>query len=83
MTTKSTKPVRRETSALVRDRGLRPLIVTVHHGLLLLRAKGLRREETLDLAGCYAIAIRQRLAREQAEKKAKRKAGINPVGLRK
>jgi len=75
MTTKSTKPVRRETSALVRDRGLRPLIVTVHHGLLLLRAKGLRREESLDLAGCYAIAILQRVAREKEERKRKKKEG--------
>jgi hypothetical protein len=75
MTTKSIKPVRRETSALVRDRGLRPLIVTVHHGMLLLRAKGLRREETLDLSGCYTIAIQQRVARERAEKKRKKKEG--------
>lgn len=73
MTTKSLRPVRRETSALVRDRGLRPLIVTVHHGMLLLRAKGLRREESLDLSGCYTLAIKQRVAREREERKRERK----------
>lgn len=75
MTTKSIRPVRRETSALVRDRGLRPLVVTVHHGMLHLRAKGLRREESLDLSACYVLAIQQRVARERAEKKRKRKEG--------
>lgn len=74
MTTKSTKPVTRETSAYVRDRGLRPLIVTVHGSLLELRAKGLRSRETLDLAAAYGIAVRARLAVEKAERKAARKA---------
>lgn len=73
MTTKSIRPVRRETSAVVRDRGLRPLIATLHHGNLILRAKGLRREESLDLSGCYTIAIQQRVAREKAERKKARK----------
>lgn len=74
MVTPSTKPVTRETSAFVRDRGLRALIVTVHGSLLELRPKGLRNRETLDLAGCYSLAVRQRVAREKAERQAARKA---------
>ena len=69
MTTKSTKPVTRESSAFVRDRGLRPIIVTITGSLVELRAKGLRRTEYLDLAFCYQVAIKQRVAREQASKK--------------
>ena len=73
MTTKSTKPVTRETSAFVRERGFRPLIVTITGGVLLLRPKGLRSEEMLDIGNCYFLAVKQRVARERAEKKANRK----------
>lgn len=45
MATKSLRPVTRETSAWVRDKGMRPLIVTVVGGVLELRAKGLRSTE--------------------------------------
>lgn len=89
MTTRSTRPVTRESSAFVRDRGLRPIIVTVVGSMIELRAKGLRSREVLDLAACYGIAIKQRLAREKAERareKAERKksddAGARRVGLR-
>jgi hypothetical protein len=71
--TPSTKPVRRESSAFVRERGLRPLIATIHGSLLLLRPKGLRREEILDLGAAYSLAVKQRVAREQAERRAKRR----------
>lgn len=74
MATKSTRPVTRETSAFVRDRGLRPLIVTIVGSYLEVRAKGLRSRETLDLASLYGLAIRQRLAREAAERKTQRAA---------
>lgn len=75
MTTKATKPVRRETSALVRERGgFRYLIATLHGSLLLLRPKGLRSEEVLDLGAAYSIAVKQRVMREHAEKRAARKA---------
>lgn len=74
MTTKATKPVRRETTALVRERGFRPLIATLHGSLLLLRPKGLRSEEVLDLGAAYSIAVKQRVFRERAEKRAARKA---------
>ena len=71
--TPSTKPTTRESSAYTRDRGMRPLIVTIHGSLIELRAKGLRSRETLDIASLYAYAIKGRLARERAERKAARK----------
>jgi hypothetical protein len=74
MTTLSTKPTTRETSAYVRDRGMRALIITVHGSLIELRAKGLRQRETLDIASLYSYAVKGRIAREKAEKRAARKA---------
>lgn len=73
--TPSIKPVRRLTSALVRERGLRPLVATLHGSLLLLRPKGLHGEEVLDLGAAWSMAVKQRVASEQAAKRAKRKAG--------
>jgi hypothetical protein len=69
MPTKSTRPVTRESSAFVRDKGLRPVIVTITGSVIELRAKGLRRFEYLDLAFCYEQAIKQRVARERTERK--------------
>lgn len=68
MATKSVKPVTRETSALVRERGLRAAMVTIVGGVIELRAKGLRSRETVDLAWCYYAAVRQRVAFERAER---------------
>ena len=68
MTTRSSRPVTRESSAFVRDKGLRPVIVTVIGSILELRAKGLRSREILDLAYCYEAAVKQRVARERAER---------------
>jgi hypothetical protein len=73
MTTKSTRPVTRETSAYVRDRGLRPLIATISGGIIELRAKGLRSREVLELGACYSLAVKQRIAAEKAARKAARK----------
>lgn len=73
--TPSTKPVTRLTSAYVRDKGLRPLVVTIHGSVLILRAKGLRREETIDLAACFDIAVKGRVARERSEKRKAKKGG--------
>ena len=73
MATKSVKPVTRESSAFVRENGFRPLMVTIHDSLLMLRPKGLRREEVLDLAAAWSLAVKQRVARELAEKKARKK----------
>lgn len=71
--TPSTKPVTRVTSAYVRDRGLRPLVVTVQGSIITLRAKGCRREEIIDIGACYTLAVKQRIARERSERKASRK----------
>lgn len=74
MTTKSYKPVTRETSAFVRDKGLRPVLVTITGGVLELRCKGLRSREVLDIGAAYRIAVQQRVVQEKREKKAEREA---------
>lgn len=73
--TPSTKPVTRVSSAYVRERGLRPVVVTVTGSLIELRARGLRSIETLDVSSLWYQAVKARVLREKAEKKAKRKAG--------
>ncbi len=78
MTTRSIKPVTRETSAFARSKGLRPIIATIHGSVLLLRPKGLRGEEVLDLGAAWSLAVKQRVARELAEKRAARKARRSP-----
>lgn len=73
MTTNSTQsPVTRETSAYVRDRGLRAVMATLQGGVLILRAKGLRSREVVDLGWCYQQAVKQRIAQEKAERRAAR-----------
>jgi hypothetical protein len=74
MTTKSDRPVTRETSAFTRDRGLRPVLVTIEHGLLVLRAKGLRTRETVDIGWLYAHAVKSRVMQERFEKRQAKKA---------
>jgi hypothetical protein len=75
VTTKCTaKSVTRETGAYVRERGMRPLIATLHGSLLLLRPKGLHSEEVLDLGAAWSLAVKQRVMRERSEKAAARKA---------
>lgn len=69
--TPSDKPTTRLTPVIVRDRGLRPLVATLHGSLLILRPKGCRREEIVDLGAVYHLAIKQRVARERAERKKK------------
>lgn len=68
MVTKSLRPVTRESSAIIRDRGPRPVIVTIVGGVIELRAKGLRSTEVLDVGWCYYSAVRQRLIHERAQK---------------
>lgn len=72
MTTLSTRPVTRETLAFVFDRGHRPLIATLSGGVLELRPKRMHNRETISLAWCYEQAVKQRVARERAERKARR-----------
>lgn len=74
MTTSSLKPCRRETSAFVRERGLRPVIVTVVGSVIELRAKGLRSFEVVDVASLYSMAVKARVLSEKREKAAARKA---------
>ena len=73
MATKSTKPVTRETSAIVHERGYRPLIATIHGSMFLIRPKGMHREEVLDIAAAWSMAVKQRVAREKADRKAARR----------
>jgi hypothetical protein len=73
--TPSTRPVTRLSSAYVRDRGMRAIVVTITGSLIELRAKGLRSRETVDIASLYTQAVRHRVLREKAERKAARKAG--------
>ena len=40
--TPSTRPVSRITSAYTRNRGLRPIVATLHGSMLILRCKGLQ-----------------------------------------
>ncbi len=72
--TPSTKPVTRLSSAYVRERGMRPICVTITGSLIELRAKGLRSVETVDVASLWYQAVKARVMREKAEKKAARKA---------
>jgi hypothetical protein len=74
MATKSAKPVTRETSAYTRDRGIRAILVTIEHGLIELRAKGLRTREVVDVGWLYQYAVKQRVISERSAKKAARKA---------
>jgi hypothetical protein len=74
MATKSVKPVTRETSALVRERGLRAVMVTIVGGVIELRAKGLRSRETVDVAWCCYAAVKQRVAVERANRARERGA---------
>jgi hypothetical protein len=70
-----TKPVKRQTETLVRDGAKRRnLVVTLYPGGVIgLRPSKTRREELLTLEAAYALAIRQRVAKERAEKKARRR----------
>lgn len=74
MTTLSIRPVTRETTARVRDKGSRAVIATITGGIIELRAKGLRSRENLCLAWCYEQAVKQRIAEARAAKKAARRS---------
>jgi hypothetical protein len=76
MTTALHKAVKRRTDTLVRDGGpARALIVAIYPGGYFgLRLARRRREETIDFASVYSLAVKQRVAQERAEKLAARKA---------
>lgn len=73
MTTRSTKPTTRETSAYVRELGIRPLIITVFGAVIELRPKGLRGREVGDVASIWRHLVRERVARERHEEQAIRR----------
>ena len=73
MATKSDRPVTRETSACVRDKGLRAVMVTIKGGVIEFRAKGLRSREVLEVAWCYEFAVKARVTRERSERRASRR----------
>jgi hypothetical protein len=72
--TPADKPTTRLSSAYVRDRGLRQVVVTVHGSLIELRPKGLRTVEVIDIASAWSAALKARVLREQRERQAERKA---------
>jgi hypothetical protein len=71
--TPSTKPATRLTSAYVRERGMRQVVATLSGSLLILRAKGCRQEETLDIGSLWYAAVKARVLRGRTEKRAARK----------
>lgn len=67
------RAVRRETAATTRDGGkVRPLVVELRAGYMLLRAKGTRRGYSLTYHSAYMLAVRQAVEEQRREKKAKR-----------
>ena len=68
MTTRSVKPTTRETSAYVRELGMRPLIITVVGSVIELRPKGLRGREVGDVASIWRQLVRERVAHERFAK---------------
>jgi (2Fe-2S) ferredoxin len=66
--------VARKTTALVRDRGLRKVVVCVYpDGIIGLRAEGTRKEEVVDAAWLWYEAVKRRVANERAAKRAAKK----------
>lgn len=71
--TPSTRPVTRVTSAFIRERGLRQVVVTITGNLIELRGKGLRTVETVDVASLWYQAVKARVLHERNIKRAMRK----------
>lgn len=62
---KRTHPARTVSSSTVRDRGVRPIVVTLYpSGVIGLRPKGLRTEEQLDAGTLWEMAVVRRVARD-------------------
>lgn len=70
MATRLTKPVTRETAVTIKDGAgpSRPLIVTLSGNLLILRLKGRKSEEVVDIEAAYFSAIKARTWRAMMEK---------------
>lgn len=70
--TPSTKPVTRLSSAYIRERGMRQVVVTITGSLIELRGKGLRTTETVDIASLWYQAVKARVMRDRQARKAAR-----------
>jgi len=71
-----TKSVTRKSHTVIRDRGrVRELVVTLYPNYTIgLRPHKTRQEEVTTLDAVYSLAVKQRVAKERAEKLAKKKA---------
>ena len=70
MPTRITRPVTRETDALVHEQGkTRNVVVTLEPRTLALRLKGTRRSFTLDLVAAYHAAVKAEVSTRQREKR--------------
>jgi len=67
------KPVSRETGAIVFSRGAKAVMVTIHDTFIELRLKGTRTREVADIASIYRGAVRERVFKEAAERRKRRK----------
>lgn len=78
MVTHLSKPVKRRTNEVRRDRSkIRAIIIAIYPaGYLGLRLQGTRREETIPIQFVFERAVKMRLASEQLEKARKRKAKL-------
>ena len=76
MTTKLTKPVKRKSNEVRRDRGkYRAIILTMYPaGHIGLRLEGTRKQETIPIEAVYERAVKMRVAFEKEEKKKARQA---------
>ena len=63
-----TKPVKRETSGLVLDRGMRRVLVTLEPpNVLAFRAKGCRRTYRLTVEAVFTLAVQAHVAAVKRE----------------
>lgn len=68
--TSLTKPITRRTENKIQQR---PIVVTLYPGGTIgLRLLKTRHEEILTVEAAYSLAVKQRIARERAEKKARK-----------
>jgi hypothetical protein len=73
MATKLTRPVSRETGAIIFSQGARVIVVTLHDTFIELRLKGTRKREVAELGTIYRTAVRDRVFNERAAKRKKGK----------
>ena len=75
--TTTTKPVRRETFASVRERGrIRPLVIELNTTYLRVRLKGSRRFYTVTYDQVWGLGARNAAEERRREKAAARKARV-------